>query len=87
MFFQHVAGVRMRARMFDMIIVIVTVVAESPIAAQGLQVKTVPFEPVIPMPLCNRNLDSPHSVFEFCTPVEVSMNAVFSFSAAVGQKQ
>ena len=25
------------------------------------------------------NLDSPHSVFEFCTPVEVNMNVVFSF--------
>ena len=28
------------------------------------------------------NLDSPHRVFEFCIPVEVSMDVVVSFSAA-----
>ena len=32
------------------------------------------------------NLDSPHRVFEFCTPVEVSMDVVVSFSAASGSE-
>ena len=32
------------------------------------------------------DLDSPHRVFEFCIPVEVSMDVVVSFLVAVGQK-
>ena len=32
------------------------------------------------------NLDSPNSVFEFCTPVEVNMNVVFSFFCSCGSQ-
>ena len=55
---------------------------------QGLQIETVPFGACGSYAFhATGNLDSPHRVFEFCIPAEVSMDVVVSFSAAVGQKQ
>ena len=58
-------------------------------STQGLQIETVPFRACRSHAFhATENLDSPHRIVEFCTPVEVSMEVVFFFfSAAVRQKQ
>ena len=56
--------------------------------AQSLQIETVPFGACGSYAFhATGNLDSPHCVFKFCVPVEVSMDVVVCFPAAVGQKQ
>ena len=52
--------------------------------AQGLQIDTVLFGACGSFVFhATGNLDPPHRVFEFCIPVEASMDVVVSFSVAV----